>query len=368
MIQAIATLLIGIVGGIGGAFINAPANYDNLNSLQRDWDNPPLIFGAASFPTSLATLTNPGATDSVATVSHSSQHANANDEIEALEAKVGTGASTAVSGTVLVGDGTGTSRWSTFATTTNLQSTNIVATGSTTLQNFTFVNATGTSATTTNFFSTTASTTNLYGTSANGFGLTSCTGSNTLQWSGGSFSCAAQSSGLQTYATSTSVNMATTTCSVANGCLPNAVNNYQISLIVPDVVGAATTTAEVWAAFNWSTDLGANNTYADAGSIDAAANSNANQNHLRYILSVSGAAKRNLRYAFLEMVNRTGFPKTGSWTSGGMGTTTADVTMNRTTMKNFVYADTGQISSIDFWWDTTGTLFGTSTQIVVSGW
>lgn len=47
------------------------------------------LFGAISFPTSLDTFTNPNPTDSTATVSHSSQHSNANDAIEALEAKVG---------------------------------------------------------------------------------------------------------------------------------------------------------------------------------------------------------------------------------------------------------------------------------------
>ena len=44
---------------------------------------------STNFPTSLDTLTNPYSTDKVATVSHSSQHSNANDAIEALEAKVG---------------------------------------------------------------------------------------------------------------------------------------------------------------------------------------------------------------------------------------------------------------------------------------
>ena len=43
---------------------------------------------------------------------------------------------------------------------------NILANGSSTLQNFTFVNATGTAATTTNLFSTTASSTNLFSTNA----------------------------------------------------------------------------------------------------------------------------------------------------------------------------------------------------------
>lgn len=42
-----------------------------------------------NFPTSLDSLTNPTGTDDVSVVLHSSQHINANDAIEALEAKVG---------------------------------------------------------------------------------------------------------------------------------------------------------------------------------------------------------------------------------------------------------------------------------------
>jgi hypothetical protein len=49
---------------------------------------------ATNFPTSLDSLTNPQGTDSVAAVSHAAQHANANDAIEALEAKVGANNST----------------------------------------------------------------------------------------------------------------------------------------------------------------------------------------------------------------------------------------------------------------------------------
>lgn len=44
---------------------------------------------ATTYPTSIDSLTNPTATDSQSTVSHSSQHANANDAIEALQTKVG---------------------------------------------------------------------------------------------------------------------------------------------------------------------------------------------------------------------------------------------------------------------------------------
>jgi hypothetical protein len=44
---------------------------------------------ATNFPASLDTLTNPTSTDSLVTVSHAGQHANANDAIEALQVKVG---------------------------------------------------------------------------------------------------------------------------------------------------------------------------------------------------------------------------------------------------------------------------------------
>jgi hypothetical protein len=57
------------------------------------------------------TLPNPGATDKQNSPDHASQHANANDAIKAVEAKVGTGASTPVVSTLLFGTGTGTSAW-----------------------------------------------------------------------------------------------------------------------------------------------------------------------------------------------------------------------------------------------------------------
>ena len=44
---------------------------------------------ATNFPTSLDTLVNPVSGDNVNSPSHAAQHANANDAIEALEAKVG---------------------------------------------------------------------------------------------------------------------------------------------------------------------------------------------------------------------------------------------------------------------------------------
>ncbi|MBX4200273.1 tail fiber domain-containing protein [Candidatus Parcubacteria bacterium] len=84
----------------------------------------------------------------------------------------------------------------TLTVTSGLTSlSNLLLSGSSTLQNFTFVNATGTSATTTNLFATTASstslfTTTLYGGTVNGFGLSMCNGaSESLIWSGGVFGC-----------------------------------------------------------------------------------------------------------------------------------------------------------------------------------
>ena len=44
---------------------------------------------ATNFPTSLDSLTNPISSDPLNNPSHSDQHANSNDAIEALEAKVG---------------------------------------------------------------------------------------------------------------------------------------------------------------------------------------------------------------------------------------------------------------------------------------
>lgn len=69
---------------------------------------------------------------------------------------------------------------------------------------FSFANATGTSATTTNFFSSNASTTNLFGTLINGFSLATCNStSNALSWAGGVFGCNTITGGNSKWATST---------------------------------------------------------------------------------------------------------------------------------------------------------------------
>ncbi len=70
-----------------------------------------------SFPTALDTFSNPSASDATnnLTTPHAAQHANANDAIEAIEAKIGTGASTPLVNRLLRGTGTGTSAWAQVA-------------------------------------------------------------------------------------------------------------------------------------------------------------------------------------------------------------------------------------------------------------
>lgn len=69
---------------------------------------------ATNYPSSAddgTTLPDPSAGDFQNSPSHSSLHGNANGAIKALEAKVGTGATTPTANTLLRGTGTGTSAW-----------------------------------------------------------------------------------------------------------------------------------------------------------------------------------------------------------------------------------------------------------------
>ncbi len=67
----------------------------------------------SQFPTSIPTLSNPTGANYLddGGVVHADQHASANDEIEAIATKLGTGADTPVNGDFMVGTGTGTSGW-----------------------------------------------------------------------------------------------------------------------------------------------------------------------------------------------------------------------------------------------------------------
>lgn len=204
------------------------------------------ILGVASYPTTLdgtSTLPNPSATDSVATVSHSALHTNENGAIEALEAKVGIGASTPTLNTLLAGTGTGSSAWTASPTLTDLVLSTLLVNGSTTLQNFTFGNATGTNATTTSF--------HLIGKfvdSSNAFGLNGqvlqSTGNGT-QWANntsGGVSIVltdATSTSLTSYATTTKMTIGQKLMIWSHGTV---IGNNTVGLYVKPV-GSATSTA-----------------------------------------------------------------------------------------------------------------------------
>lgn len=93
---------------------------------------------ASTYPGSLDALSNPTSSSLLNSPSHSLQHSDVNDAVEAIEAKLGVGtatASTAVSGQVLMKGATDTT-WSTITSLTNPTITspeetiNIIATAS----------------------------------------------------------------------------------------------------------------------------------------------------------------------------------------------------------------------------------------------
>lgn len=70
-----------------------------------------------NYPTSLddsASLPNPGTTDKTNSPSHAALHSDTNAAVEAIEAKLGIGATTPVANSLLFGTGTGVSRWGTI--------------------------------------------------------------------------------------------------------------------------------------------------------------------------------------------------------------------------------------------------------------
>lgn len=70
-----------------------------------------------NFPTSLDALSNPTGVQNLNNPDHAAQHANINDAMEAVQAKLGIGASTPTSGNLLVGTGVGSATWSKAAPT-----------------------------------------------------------------------------------------------------------------------------------------------------------------------------------------------------------------------------------------------------------
>ncbi|MCK9370356.1 hypothetical protein M0R04_10650 [Candidatus Dojkabacteria bacterium] len=69
---------------------------------------------AANFPATSPSFSNPTGSDYLNSPAHATQHSSANDEITAVAAKIGTGASTPVVNAYMKGSGTGTSAWTTI--------------------------------------------------------------------------------------------------------------------------------------------------------------------------------------------------------------------------------------------------------------
>jgi hypothetical protein len=143
---------IGLIAVVSGYFAVAPETYDDT-TVETEKEN----LGAVSYPTSLDSFTNPSATDRTNVLSHSSQHGDANDAIEALEAKVGadssavttshdyklstiTGSDKAVS---LAGTQTLTNKTLTSPFMTTMTATNSSMYGTTTITGTTTINTSG---------------------------------------------------------------------------------------------------------------------------------------------------------------------------------------------------------------------------------
>ena len=181
------TALIGLAtlgGGYFAPYDFPPLEHDSMvcqvfpsSRLCADFN-----LGAVSFPSSLDVFENPGASAQVSTtVTHSAHHGNANDALEALEAKVGTGASTPTNNTIFVGNGSGSSAFSISATSTNFLATNLqtasTTMGSTSVQTLLTTNGTSTNWFVSNLASSTAlrSNTGIIG----NLTVTTCTGCTT---------------------------------------------------------------------------------------------------------------------------------------------------------------------------------------------
>lgn len=84
-----------------------------------------------AFPGALPPAGTASSTATLAAAGHTALHNNDRDEIRAIATKIGTGAATPTSGTVLRGDGVGTSTWGQVVLTTDVTGTLPVGNGGT---------------------------------------------------------------------------------------------------------------------------------------------------------------------------------------------------------------------------------------------
>lgn len=174
-------------------FVTVGLVFPNFYGFIIDTISGPKFGDGGTYPTSLPSYTTINGTDSVATVSHSQRHNWVQLDITALATKQGLTASTPVTNTILAGNGSGTSLWTTYGTTTNFTINSLGTFGSfislassTVIGNLNITgNSTSTNATSTiGAFTSYATSTGYYGA-----GLSTCIGSNYLIWTGGQFGC-----------------------------------------------------------------------------------------------------------------------------------------------------------------------------------
>ena len=320
-----------------------------------------LRFGATNFPTSLDTLTNPATTDSVATVSHSGQHSNVNDAIEAIEAKVGINSSTPVTDSLLAGTSAGGSKWVTYATSSQFYATNFFATGSSTLQRFTATHSTTTNATTTSLFSTIASSTNLFTALFNGAGLATCQSENMLTWDGGSFGCEADTTGGSTIvSTTTTANMSSTTVAVA------AFDNIKFKILIPEIYGAGdVSTSSAFIELHFNNTSGTS--YSWSLSSDAAGFTGAdNSDKVR----LAGSGSLIGRYITGEFLNVTSQAKVGIFSGTHYATSTGQLPLGNVVGAinegRFVFnSGNARITTFEVGTNIPGTFMATGTTIII---
>lgn len=114
----------------------------------------------------------------------------------------------------------------------------LTATGTPFFTNFSFINGTGTSATTTSFFSTTASTSNFYGA-----GLSTCQSNNVLTYNGsGKFGCEADDTGSSAsfpFTPTSWGNSTSSTIGFTQGIMSNASSTFTASTTIAGVLTAS---------------------------------------------------------------------------------------------------------------------------------
>lgn len=161
------------------------------------------------------------------------------------------------------------------------------------------------------------------------------------------------------FSTTTTANMATATIPVAS--MPTG-NNLRFVVTAPNIVGQATTSADILMAFDGDTTA-----YKYAWlSADAS-----NSGGVGYIKLINqNSAEKSLRYAEMNISNITGIAKMGTFTGMSAATSTNSGLATIGTGANningrFTFNATAKITQMDIWTSAFGSLFATGTRFEI---